>query len=597
VNPLSLSATGAMIATLLALGIVVGLYLLKPPLRRLVVPSSLIWDRVLEQVHPGRDRLRWLLSVVLAATIVAAIVLAIVRPRLVSSTAVGERVVLVIDNSPTMATRTSDGSSRWDRAVARAREILLARGATDAVWLADSMRRIATPGYEDRDAALERLGTLAVAYGGTPRVPLPPVVSGETAAPEVIVISDGVLITEVPRDARIESVFEAVENTGITAFELRAVPADPRRVQAFVEVVNGGGTTKEVALTVSGIGGRSVKRTFDVGAGSSHAELLEVSDFESGPTRAWLAVPGDGLADDDSAYAWLPLRRVVRVNLVSEGSPWLEKALRAQPRVLLNVVPPARYADRRDADAWVFDRYAPRTPPVAPALLFLPGKAAWLPSPAGELVRPVVRAWDTAHPLFENLSLGDLYLERAQESRPRQGVAETVLISVGGEAPIAWASTQGTRHVSLGFALEDSNLALHAAFPILLTTALNWMTAEPTLLKAGLGVLELPLQGARVVGADGREVEVRPVSGGSLVEMQRPGFYTAVNAQERLRIAANVLDRRITEVNRSGLPPAGPHEAKSGQIQAGLDVWLLLLLGATLLLTFEWWSWNRRLTQ
>jgi Ca-activated chloride channel homolog len=595
-NPLALGSAGALVAVLAGVVVVLALYLLRPPLRRFLVPSSLIWERVLRQSHAGRDRLRWWLSLLLATLIVAAVIVAIVRPQVLPTGAGGERLVLVLDNSPTMATRTTDGASRWDHAVERARTLIEARGAGARVWLADSMRRIATPAFEDRDAALERLAQLTVVHGGTPRVPLPPpdMESGEA---EVVVITDGVRITEVPRSARLESVFDPVENTGITAFELRPLPADPRRVQAFVEVANGGGTPKEVALAVTGLGGSSAGRTFTVAAGAAHVELLDVSEFESGPVRASLTVPGDGLAADDTAYAWLPLRRVVRVNLVTEGNPWLEKALRAQPRVLLTVMPPSRYADRRDAEAWVFDRYTPRTPPVAPALLFHPARADWLPAPAGELVNPAVGTWDSEHPLLANISLNDLYIERAQRTSARKDAADAVLIAAANDAPLAWTQDQGTRRVALEFALDRSNFALHAAFPVFLNNALNWMTAEPTLLKSSLGVLEIPLADAHVIGADGTELPVRAIPGGGLVEMSEPGFYTAVTDKQRLRIAVNVLDRRTTEVNRSPLQsmPTGT-DAATPRAAARVDPWLALLLGAIVLLCLEWLGWNRRVT-
>lgn len=598
-NPLALSASGAAAAALLGVALVVLLYLLKPPLRRFIVPSSLIWDRVLKLTHAGKDRLRWWLSVLLAAVIAAAVILAITRPQLIQTGAAGGKMVLVLDNSSTMATRATDGISRWDHAVARARDVLQSQSAGTRVWLADTMRRIATPGFEDRDAAIERLATLRIAHGGVPRVPLPPPGGQEGAGePEIVVISDGVQITGVPREARIESVFDPVQNAGITAFELRPLPADPRRVQAFVEITNGGGTAKEMALALTGMGGRSVARKFEVPAGGTRAELIEVSDFDGGPVRASLVMAGDGLADDDVAYAWLPMRRVIRVNLVSEGSPWLEKALRAQPRVLLKVMTPARYADGRDADAWVFDRYAPRTPPVAPALLFHPGKADWLPAQAGELENPAVTAWDAAHPLLENISLSDLFVERAQKTVARKGSRETILIAAAGNLPLAWVHEQGTRRVSFGFSLEQSNFALHAAFPVFLNNALNWMVSEPTLIKAGLGTMELPLAAARVIAADGAELPARSIPGGSLVEMTEPGFYTAVSAQQRLRIAVNVLDRKTTEINRSTLKPmvVEASAALSALPPMRLDPWLLLLLAAVLLLAFEWWSWNRRVT-
>jgi hypothetical protein len=597
-NPLALSASGALVAAVMGMALVALLYLLKPPLRRFIVPSSLIWDRVLKQTHAGKDRLRWWLSVLLAAVIVVAIVVAITRPQLLPTGGAGARLVLVLDNSATMATRATDGASRWDHAVSRAREVLQSQSAGTRVWLADSMRQIATPGFEDRDSAIERLASLQVAHGGAPRVPLPPAGNEDAGDAAIVVISDGVRITDIPRDARVESVFEPVQNAGITGFELRPLPADPRRVQAFVEITNGGGSAKQVAIAVTGLGGRSAARTLQIPANTSHAELIDVSDFDGGPVRASLVMAGDGLAADDSAYAWLPLRRVVRVGLVSEGSPWLEKALRAQPRVILNTMTPARYADNRDTDVWIFDRYAPRIPPAAPALLFRPAKAAWLPAQTGELANPVITAWDAGHPLLENISLKDLFVERAQKTAARKEGGDAILIAAAGNAPIAWVHQEGIRRVSFGFSLEQSNFALHAAFPVFLNNALNWMVNEPTLVRAGLGTMELPLADARIVAADGTELASRPIPGGSLVDMAEPGFYTAVSEQQRLRIAVNVLDRRTTEVNRSALKPMAVGAAASAPEPRPLhlDPWLLLLLAAVLLLAFEWWGWNRRVT-
>jgi len=120
-NPLALSASGAALAVLIGVVVVFVLYLLKPPLRRFVVPSSLIWDRVLKQTHAGRDRLRWWLSVLLAALIAAAIIVAIARPELIPTGAGGGKLILVLDNSPTMATRATDGVSRHHEADRHAR--------------------------------------------------------------------------------------------------------------------------------------------------------------------------------------------------------------------------------------------------------------------------------------------------------------------------------------------------------------------------------------------------------------------------------------------------------------------------------------------
>ena len=512
-NVLALPALWAGLAAACGIAMVVALYLLKPPPRRLLIPSSLIWERVLRESRRSSDWLRWLLSVLLAALIVVAIVMAVTRPQLGDAVEAASRLILVLDNSPTMAALTTDGASRWDHALAKARSELQARSADTQVLLADTMRRIATPGYEGRDAALERLGTLRVAHGETPRIPL----RGGPGI-EMLVISDGVQLADVPAHAKVESVFDPVENAGITAFEVLPLPADPGRYQAFVEITNASTADKPIELTIAGVGARRVNRTVAVAGRSSRAETIDISALEAGPVRASVVMPGDGLAADDSAFALLPMKRQVRVTLITSGNAYLEKSLRAQPRVRLTVSPPARYADSREVDAWVFDRFAPRSPPAAPALLFGPGTASWLPARGGEIVNVSAGSWAEAHPLLANISLHDLYVDRAlpvRGSAPADA-AESVLVRADNRAPLAMVHEGVARWILFGFSLEDSNFGLHAGFPIFLNNALNWMVGEQAAVAAGLGTVEIALAGARVIAGDGTELPVQPVPGGSL---------------------------------------------------------------------------------
>ncbi len=94
-NLLSASLSGAAIAALVAALVVTALYLLKPPPRRLLVPSSLIWDRVLRESLRNSDRLRWWLSLLLAAVIAVSMVVAVTRPQLTGAGEAADRLVLV----------------------------------------------------------------------------------------------------------------------------------------------------------------------------------------------------------------------------------------------------------------------------------------------------------------------------------------------------------------------------------------------------------------------------------------------------------------------------------------------------------------------
>jgi hypothetical protein len=578
------------------IGIVVALYCIRPPPRRVVIPSRLVWDRVLREGHAGSERLRWWLSLLLAAVIATLIAGAIPALHSGGASAMAPRLILVLDDSPTMATRTTDGATRWDHALAKARALLQARAPGTRVWLADTMRRVITPGFDDRDEALARVAQMRVSYGFVPQLPLPQQHDGI----ETVVITDGVSLETVPATAKVETVFESVENAGITAFEVRALPADPRRYLAYVELVNAGGIEKTIELTVAGVGNRRVSRVVTLPAGGTRSEMLDISGFHYGPVRASIVMPGDGLAVDDVAYAIMPVRRVMRVALVTSGNPYLQKFLEAQPRVSLTVISPGRYADDRDFDAVVFDRFTPKAPPRVPALLFRPPGAGWLPASAKDIWHVSAEKWDSGNPLLENVSLVDLRVDHAAVMRieGHTAGADTVLASAHGDVPLIVAHEQETRWISFSFALEDSNFALHAGFPIFLDNVLKWMQVGQVTLARGLGLSEVPVSNARIVAPDGTELPTRSIARGTAFEAAIPGLFTVVSAHERLWVAANLLDRKVTEVNKSRLPPPTADAGAGAGTRApvAFDPWFVPLLIASLLLMLEWWSWNRRMT-
>jgi hypothetical protein len=594
-NGLALPFFLALLAVLAAIGTVAVLYWLKPPPRTVVVPSSLVWDRVLRESHPSPDRLRWWFSLLLAALIAAGVASAVVQLRGPDSGGTTSNLIVVLDDSPTMATRTTDGATRLDHAVAKARSLIESRAAGTRIWLADTMRRIVVPAFQNREDALAQLASVQVAHGLPATLPLPEQPDGI----ETVVITDGVSIGPLPAQAKVESVFEAVENAGITAFEVRALPADSRRALAYVELVNASGIAKRIELAVVGTGGRRVARSVTVAAGGTHNEMIDVSDFDSGPLRASIAMPGDGLAADDVAYSFLPVRRTLHVALVTSGNPFLEKSLGAQPLVQVTVLAPSRYVDDRGYDALVFDRFAPKVRPHVPALLFHPPRAGWLPAPQKEITDVSAVSWNKAHPLLENISLLDLSVDRASvvDLKDRKE-PESVLASARGGVPLIVVHEDGPRWIAFSFALEESNFALHAGFPVFLNNALNWMLGEQTVVSRSLGLIEVPVPGARVIAADGKELPAQSIAGGSVFETDAPGLFTAISAHRRLRVAANLFDRRVTEVNKSALAQNKPGTAASAVAHRSIpiDASFALLLACALLLLFEWWSWNRRVT-
>jgi hypothetical protein len=303
----------------------------------------------------------------------------------------------------------------------------------------------------------------------------------------------------------------------------------------------------------------------------------------------------DALAVDDTAFSYLPRRPVLKIGVVSPGNVALERALRLLPRVEVVSMPPSRYRERADVDVWVFDRYAPRRAPALPSLLFRPPPVQWLPASVGTRPEAAASTWLRNHPLTEGLSLRDVVVRHVQT--PRADARFEIIAADAKGGPLIVATTQGIRQVDTLFALDDSNLSLQSGFPVFLANVLDWLSGEPRPVQVGIGRVTLPLPAAKVLDLQGQPVPSRSVIGGTLLDVQHPGFFVALAAEGHIPIAANVADPSITRINDSSLAewsPAAVRPAPAGILRG--ETWLPLLAIAALLMALEWWTFNRRLT-
>jgi len=587
-------APGLAAALLAAVAaVVVLLYLLKPSPRRLTVASTLIWRRVLRERKRTPDRLRWWISLLLAALIALSLALALTRPEVAAIGGKMQQAVLVLDDSATLATLSPDGRTRWEHALERARDVVHSGGPGSRYLVADTQRLIASPHFEEPEAALATLARLHVAPGGEPV--FPDVVRRGDSDLRSVFVTDGVSAVSPPTGVETLSVFQVADNAGITAFEVRAAPGDPRRYQALVEVTNASPATRRIELQIAGGGGAPLTRTLAIAGGAAVSETFDVSGFDGGPLRAAIAMPDDALALDDVAYSFVPARKSVRVGLVTTGNAPLERSLRLLPHVQVITLTPGGFRSRSGVDAWVFDRYAPKEPPGAPALLFRPSKVGWLPAPGGDIGETSIAVWVHGHPLTEGLSLRDVFAAHAMAPRADKGIQ--VIATDARRRALILASSAGPRWVEVAFALDDSNLPLQAGFPVFLSNALNWMTREPLALHAGLGLVQLPVREAKVLDLHGQKVATHEVPGATLIQADEPGFYTAIAPDQRVRVAVNVTDAAVTAVNASRLAGESTASVASASSRRwATSPWLALLLLAAALLVIEWWAYNRRMT-
>ncbi|HJO37952.1 MAG: hypothetical protein QGG24_03730 [Vicinamibacterales bacterium] len=593
---LALTATQVAWLCGLTLVAVIALFFLKLRYPRVAVASLLLWERVLvdNQHRSLLERLRRLLSLLLAITIALLIALALGRPEAGAITGEPREVVIVVDTSITMAAATADGQTRWDHAREAALRLIGDAGGADRFQVADTSGRVATAMTADRsqlDAALDRM---------TPTAARPTFPQLDLTDREVIVVSDGIARLALPRAARVLSVFEPADNVAIADLEvvaggdgggseIRLVVAnhspDAKEVEIAIEMDAGGDPDARLAEVVT-VAGRDVV-----------ARTIAIEGSPSGAILARVAADGDALAVDDEAVDYLPPPRGLSVALITSGNDFLETLLALDARVDLTVMTPDLYPGDEVVDLYVFDEFAPLVQPSQPVLLFRPPGRAWL---AGSDATAPLRAsetgvtdWDETHPILEFVSMLDVQIVGARHLEFATDAA-TRVVAAAGQTPLVVARSATPRWVSVNFALDDSDFAMRPSFPMFMQNVLTWFAGNARPLRRSVGTVEVALADATVATIDGADVPARSRLGATLFEAPTPGLYVASSGAARAYVAVN-LPAGLSDVNGVTLTGRDRVELPPGRWLSS-ELWTYLLALALALAALEWWTYHRRIT-
>ncbi len=605
------------LGVLLTAGIIVVLYWVRPEPQPVVVPSNLIWRRVLDERRRREDFWRWLISLAIALLAGLAVILAMAQP-IPESGVRGGRVVVVMDTSPSMAAALSGGGTRWDQAAEQVRRILTGSSETSEFLLLDTAGDRGGRSFTGRRGALEALEDLGPVHGREHRFPDVADLLEPASGTDVIFVGDGVYVPEAPDGVERISVFEAAPNAGITAFDVRPLPSDPGRFEAFIEVVrhpaeeDDGGV---VVLQVDGAGGASARRTLRVDAGTPLGESVPLTGFVAGPVRAVIAISGDdALPADDVAHAYIPARNRLRVLLVGGPNPFWEAALRLDPRVSLSVAPPGPEAladlDAASVDLVVIEGTPPEAMLPVPMLFAGSGNAEWLPPRLGDdlaneeanlegetatVMLPVVRG-QTEHPLLRDLNFEDALARdvEAFDAAFFGGQGSWELLLGDSRLGLLAARENPLRGLAFAFPIARSNLPLQADFPLLLSRALSWLT-DVEVRRVGLGQARVAMAAGAVFDSEGREVASRRLGSEISFDASEPSLYYAAGGGREVVVAASLLDRRASNLNQSAWAEEPPATLAPAATVVSA-IWPILALFAFLLIVAEWIAFHRHAT-
>ncbi|MGI9147515.1 MAG: vWA domain-containing protein [Chloroflexota bacterium] len=605
------------------LPVVVIFYLLKVRRHDEEISSTFLWNDLIRDLaaHEPLQRLKTSLLLLMQLLALALITFAVARPF---SEQIGQKpvqAVLLVDGSASMQAQDIQ-PSRFAKAVEAARGTLagLPENSVATAILVATHPQVLVAATTDRrevDRALADAKPSGAAADMREALLLARSLVGDPDARRIYLFTDGAftLPADLPEDLGAVSVVPVGQpNTGnlaVTTIAARPDPQDNRRQQLFARINNFADSAAQAEITLSVDGQAVDSRAVQLAANAESEQI-----FDQLPAGAqWASVTvaknsGDnGLTLDDTAYVVLVQHKPAQVLLVSAGNQFLEKVLTLLPNVDLYRIAAQRYlaveADR--FDIIVFDNYLPPLLPRGNLLVVNPPERGPYRM-TGSINRPRVVTWDHEDPILAFVDIRDMNINRASRlDMPRWAKP---LISTTDGVPLMAAGQDGDRRVViLPFDLQQSNLPLMSAFPILTANLVNYLSPPGVVQSADIqtGAPELlaPLpqvERVRVAAPDQKVTEFRAGQGPlSYSTTDVPGLY---RVQQIVQGGQQTIDDDLFAANlanpaASDIRPRLSGLSNPAAFDAGLtilrkEVWAFLAAILLPLLLFEWFWFHRR---
>ncbi len=628
---------------------VVALYFLKLRRKPVQVPSTYLWQKSVEDLHVNAlfQRLRRNLLLFLQLLVLALALLALARPAWLTREVGGQRHVILVDNSASMAAGDV-APSRLEWAKAQARSEVIDKMASDDLAMIISFNDAASvvASYTgNRQVLRDRLAAIAQTQRPTDLREALEVAAGlanpqklregvaETAPPKLHVFSDG-RFPEVNDfslgnlDPHFYAVGNSDVNLGILAMMVRRNEEHPDRMQVFARIENFSAQpmTARSELYLDGELKDAQERRFGAhgDASAEQAVAFDLDNLERGVLELRLDAP-DALALDNRAWAVVGDVRRARVLAVTPGNRWLEITLRTAAAAQLAdtdfIKPDAMGGDDYQQkaatghyDLVIFDGCAPDRMPESNTLFFgaIP-KLASLGAPR-TLERPLIAEVNDTHPLMRYVNLENVIILESLLPELPPGT-ETLIES--GDGPLAFVLTrEGFSDCVFGFGFErqtpqgqalNTDWPLRLSFPMFVLNALRVLgnvedaISEKAILPGQTVALrsDAPVRAITVRDPAGQSHQVARNAQGTFVfnATDQAGVYQfTAGGQETRRFAVNLFDPRESDIAPKEELQIGHNaiEASHEINRAQREYWRWLVLAAFAVLLLEWYIYNRR---
>lgn len=618
---------------------IIALYLLKLRRQDRPVSSIYLWQRFVRDVEANApwQKLRRNLLLLLQILFMLSLIMALARPATEAGGVAGQTVVLILDTSASMGA-TDVGMTRLQAAQAAARDLVTNLPDDARVTLitaAGGEAKLLLSASQDRRQALAAIAAAQPAALGSdlsPALALAEAIVAREPGAEIVLLSDGVvqLPERLTSPVRFVPFGQSGTNQAISLLSLTTTATGEPAL--FVQVSNyaAQGVPRRLVIQIDG----APFTAFDLELSpNGHVEqLVEAVPVSAQTIEAYLTpTEADFLAVDDRAWTVLRPAGPVQATLVTRGNFFLQTALsllgtqRLGSTIELTMAAPEDWKNLADDNQpsslptfHIFDSYVPENlPPGNLFFLAPPTSVPGLFEVLGQTTNPLPRPVGVDHPLLQNVNLAETQVLTTTVLSGMNWSQALVMgeMPTGEPVPLLLAGeVAGRRVVILTFSLQQSDLPLRPAFPILMANLVTYLAPGlgglvPAELAAGdaLAISTPPgVNRLRLAGPSGEETSL-PVEAGraTLSALEQPGLYrltfepasTLAPVPNTVNFAVNFfapLESAIApkaELELTGL--AGQSQAASSLPPAHQEWWRPLAIGALILLVIEWLVYQR----
>ena len=591
--------------------------------RQMMVTNLFLWEEIKSEMHRGLQirRLIWRnLSLLLQVLIIILSSLALAKPVSLLSPPHKGDTLLVLDSSASMKTQTGSGT-RFDHAKAEALTLVdeLPQGNKMLIIEAGGEPKILSDFSDDKERLRELINRSKPT--DTPgqlikTISLALSFVDPLKDDSVIVITDGCggqagNISLFHQKVRPVIISGGENNVGITRFEFRQLFVSENAYEILLQVKNFNPHPILCPIRLSLDGTLIFEKTIGLYSLEKRLFIVPYSGLIAGIAEARLDIDDD-FPVDDAAYAVLRESQDIWVLLVTKGNYFLERLLEAYPNVQVNMVEDV-YASSwetqvRGHDIVIIDQ-TPFPATEKGSFLIIDSFSPSLPlMKTGQIENPDIVDWNRNDPIMLDLDLSDLRIAEASSVKTEETLKPLLESSQTG---LIYAfQKKDLRMIFMGFDINQSDLPLKTAFPIMMSNILQWL--YPNKLRFSSAQVRAGQQFPIYVGNRSKSVLIRTPSGDRekiavtsnpvlFADTYQTGLYRILEGDKARYFAVNLVDEhesdiRVPDINKIFEVQTTTTDEKGRTDKGELvekPLWFVFVIAALALLLLEWHVWVR----